>query len=101
MAHGGMAGMMRKSADPAFAVTRAQLVAVSALTVLALVAGSAFAVSQANLTVSARQVGDVVMPPGMVMRRDLPAEGMRDMAAVNLAAVRVEAPANARGDQPL
>ena len=101
MAHDGMAGMMRKSEDPAFAVTRAQLVAVSALTVLALVAGSVFAISQANLTVSARQVGDVVMPPGMVMRRDLPAEGMRDMAAVDLAAVRVEASPNARGDQPL
>jgi FtsP/CotA-like multicopper oxidase with cupredoxin domain len=93
--------MMRKTEDPAFAVTRAQLAAMSLLTVLALVAGSVFAVSQANLTVSARQVGDVVMPPGMVMRRDLPAEAMRDMAAVDLGAVRIEAPANARGDQPL
>jgi FtsP/CotA-like multicopper oxidase with cupredoxin domain len=101
MAHDGMAGMMGKSEDPAFAVTRAQLVAVSALTVLALVVGSVFAVSQANLTVSARQVGEVVMPPGMVMRRDLSAEGMRDMAAVSLGAVRVEAQASARGDQPL
>jgi FtsP/CotA-like multicopper oxidase with cupredoxin domain len=101
MAHNGMSGVMRKTQDPAFAVTRAQLVAVSLLTVLALVSGSVLAVSQANLTVSARQVGDVVMPPGMVMRRDLPAEAMRDMAAVDLGAVRVEAPANARGDQPL
>jgi len=96
---GGM--MMRKSDDPAFAVTRAQLVAMSLLTVLALVAGSVFAASQGNLTVSARQVGNVVMPPGMVMRRDLPAESMRDMAAVNPATVRVDAPPDARGDQPL
>jgi FtsP/CotA-like multicopper oxidase with cupredoxin domain len=102
MAHDGMSGMMmRKTEDPAFAVTRAQLTAMSLLTVLALVAGSLLAVSQANLTVNARQVGGVVMPPGMVMRRDLPAEAMRDMAAVDLGAVRVEAPANARGDQLL
>jgi FtsP/CotA-like multicopper oxidase with cupredoxin domain len=99
--HEGMAGMMRKNPDPAFAVTRVQLAAMSLLTVLALVAGSVFAASQANLTVSARQVGNVVMPPGMVMRRDLPAEAMRDMAAVDPAAVRVQASANARGDQVL
>ncbi len=98
---GGHGGMGRAPADPAFAVTRAQLVAMSLLTTLALVAGSVFAVSQANLTVSARQVGDVVMPPGMLMRRDLPAEGMRDMAAVDMRAVRVQAPADARGDRPL
>jgi FtsP/CotA-like multicopper oxidase with cupredoxin domain len=96
-----MAGTMRKNPDPAFAVTRAQLAAMSLLTVLALVAGSVFAASRANLTVSAREVGNVVMPPGMVMRRDLSAEAMRDMAAVDPAAVRVEASANARGDQPL
>lgn len=101
-AHGsGHGGMARGTTDPAFAVTRAQLGAMSLLTVLALVAGSVYAASQANLTVSARQVGNVVMPPGMVMRRDLPAEAMRDMAAVNPGAVRVEAPTNAQGDQPL
>jgi FtsP/CotA-like multicopper oxidase with cupredoxin domain/uncharacterized membrane protein len=99
--HGMAGGMMRGPADPAFAVTKPQLVAMSILTTLALVVGTVYAVSQANLTVAARQVSGVVMPPGMPMRRDLPAEGMRDMAAVNLAAVRVEAQANARGDQPL
>ena len=101
MAHDRMAGMMRKSDDPAFAVTRAQLVAMSMLTVLALVAGSVFAASQANLTVSARQVGNAVMPPGMVMRRDLDAESMRDMAAVDLRSVRYEAAPEARGDQTI
>ena len=100
--HARMAGgMKRGSADPAFAVTRAQLVAVSILTILALVVGTVYAVSQANLTIAARQVSDVVMPPGMPMRRDLPAAGMRDMAAVDMRAVRVQAPADARGDKPL
>ena len=94
--HGGMGGA---STDPAFAVTRAQLVAVTMLTTLSLVAGSVFAVAQANLTVSAREVGDVVMPPGMVMRRDLPADAMRDMAAVHMSAVRVNARPDARGDR--
>ena len=94
--HGGMGGA---ATDPAFAVTRAQLVAVTMLTTLSLVAGSVFAVAHANLTVSAREVGDVVMPPGMVMRRDLPADAMRDMAAVRMSAVRVNAPPDARGDR--
>jgi FtsP/CotA-like multicopper oxidase with cupredoxin domain/uncharacterized membrane protein len=100
--HGAMAGgMMRGPADPAFAVTKPQLAAMSILTTLALVVGTVYAVSQANLTVAARQVSDVVMPPGMPMRRDLPAAGMRDMAAVDMRAVRVQALADARGDKPL
>ncbi len=97
---GGMPGMQMKK-DPAFAVTRAQLVAMSLLSVLALVAGSVFAVSQANLTISAREVAGVVMPPGMPMRRDLSGASMRDMSAVDPRAVRFTAPALARGDQPL
>jgi FtsP/CotA-like multicopper oxidase with cupredoxin domain len=101
VAHDEMAGMMRKVSDPAFAVTRSQLTAMTLLTVLALVAGSVLAASRANLTVSARQVGDVVMPAGMVMRRDLPAEAMRDMAAVDPRAVRIQSPADAHGDRPL
>ncbi len=96
-----MAGMMRKVSDPAFAVTRAQLTAMTLLTVLALIAGSVLAASQANLTVSARQVGNVVMPPGMPMRRDLPPAAMRDMAAVDPGSVRIQAAADARGDRLL
>ncbi len=98
--HGGMPGMQMEK-EPAFAVTQAQLVAMSVLSVLALVAGSVFAVSQANLTVSAREVAGVVMPPGMPMRRDLSGASMRDMAAVDPGAVRFTAAADARGDQPL
>src|SRR5206468_1388927 len=90
-----------KSPDLAFAVTRAQLAAVSALTVLALLATTVLAASQANLTVRARDVAGVVMPPGMPMRRDLSAESMRDMAAVDLAAVRNQSPVDARGDRAL
>lgn len=99
--HAGMSGMKGGVADPAFAVTRAQLVAMTMFTTFALIGGTIFAVSQANLTVAARQVSSVVMPPGMVMRRDLPASSMRDMSAVDMRAVRAQAPADARGDRPL
>ena len=98
--HGGMPGMPTAN-EPAFAVTRAQVVGMSLLSVLALVAGTLFAVSQANLTVSARDVSGVVMPPGMPMRRDLSGQSMRDMAAVDPRAVRSTAAADARGDRPL
>ena len=97
---GGMPGMQMEQ-DPAFAVTRPQLIAMSVLSVLALVAGTVFAVSQANLTVSAREVAGVVMPPGMAVRRDLSGASMRDMSAVDPRAVRSTAPADARGDQLL
>ena len=97
---GGMPGMQMEQ-DPAFAVTRPQLIAMSVLSVLALVAGTVFAVSQANLTVSARDVAGVVMPPGMAVRRDLSGASMRDMSAVDPRAVRSTAPAGARGDQLL
>src|SRR2546428_365401 len=99
--HTGMSMPPREDRDLAFVVTRAQLTAVTILTVLALVAGSVFAASQANLTVSARSVAGAVMPPGMAIRRDLSAESMRDMAAVDLRSVRHEAAPDARGDETL
>jgi FtsP/CotA-like multicopper oxidase with cupredoxin domain len=87
--------------DPAFEVTRAQLVAMSALTIFALVAAVVFSAGRANLTIAAREVAGVVMPPGMSMRRDLSAASMRDMAAADVRAVRYEAPVDARGDEIL
>jgi FtsP/CotA-like multicopper oxidase with cupredoxin domain len=92
--HGGMHGMQSD-------VTRPQLVAVSALTVLALVAALLWSASYANLTIGADDVDGAIMPPGMIMGRDTPAEAMRDMAAVDPGAVEYTAPAAARGDQPL
>jgi FtsP/CotA-like multicopper oxidase with cupredoxin domain len=41
------------------------------------------------------------MPPGMIMTSDSPAEAMRDMAAADPRLITYEAPASARGDQPL
>jgi len=47
------------------------------------------------------RMGDLVMPPGMVMTRGMSMDAMRDMAAVDPAEVDARAPADARGDQPL
>jgi hypothetical protein len=82
-------------------VTRPQLVVVTILTVLALALGIALPASQVNLGLSGHDVGGLVMPPGMITTADTTAEAMRDMAAVDPHTVTTEAPAAARGDQPL
>src|ERR671933_2919719 len=82
-------------------VTRAQLTVVSLTTVLALVAALIFSVGYTNLTLSAHDVGGAVMPPGMIMPRDMPGEAMREMSAVDPRTISYRAPANSRGDQEL
>jgi FtsP/CotA-like multicopper oxidase with cupredoxin domain len=83
------------------AVTRPELLSVTLLTMLALVAAVVWAAANYNLSISAEEVDGAIMPPGMVNRRDLPAEAMREMAAVDPGDVSYTAPANARGDRPL
>ncbi len=80
-------------------VTRPQLAAMAMVTTLALFATPLWAASKVNLGLSTEDVGGVVMPPGMIMPRDMPAEAMRDMAAVDPADVRYTAPDSARGGQ--
>ena len=81
--------------------TRAQLTVVTILTVLALAVGVALPAGQVNLTLSGRDVGGLIMPPGMIMSADTSADAMRDMAAVDPHDVIGETPSAARGDQPL
>ena len=71
------------------------------LSVVALAGALVFSASYANLSLGARDVGGLVMPPGMIMTRDTPGQAMRDMAAVDPTAVSYRAPVDARGDQPL
>jgi FtsP/CotA-like multicopper oxidase with cupredoxin domain len=82
-------------------VTRPQLAAMAVVTVLALLATPLWSASKVNLALSAEDVGAVVMPPGMIMPRDMPAAAMRDRAAVEPRQVRSTAPASARGGQVL
>jgi FtsP/CotA-like multicopper oxidase with cupredoxin domain len=102
MGHAGMVheGLMLDT-SPAFAVTGPQLIAVTFLTLLALAAAVLWSISHANLTLSAKEVGGLVMPPGMIMTRETSAETMRDMAAVSLQDVLYKADFRARGDQLL
>jgi FtsP/CotA-like multicopper oxidase with cupredoxin domain/uncharacterized membrane protein len=97
----GHGGMGHPPGNPALAVTGPQKAAMSVLTVLALVAAVVWSASRANLSLGAKDVGGLIMPPGMVMTRHTNAETMRNMAAVDPRQVRFTAPADARGDQPL
>jgi FtsP/CotA-like multicopper oxidase with cupredoxin domain len=82
-------------------VTRTQLFAVSFATVLALAAAVIFCAFQANLSLSARDVGGAVMPLGMIGTYDTPGQAMREMAAIEPRHVLYTAKPDARGDQPL
>ncbi len=64
-------------------VTAAQLAAVSGISILVLAIGMFAPANWVNLRLSAREVGGAIMPPGMIMDRDTPAEAMLDMAAVD------------------
>ena len=97
MGHSGMHDMHDMKPD----VTRPQLAVVGLLTMLALVASVVIPAQFVNLTYSAEEVGGVIMPPGMVMSRDTPADAMREMSAVDPGEVEYTAPADARGDQTL
>jgi FtsP/CotA-like multicopper oxidase with cupredoxin domain/uncharacterized membrane protein YidH (DUF202 family) len=82
-------------------VTRPQLAAVTLVTVLMLLAGMTLPALKVNLRLSADDVGEVIMPPGMIMTRDTPGAAMRDMAAVLPRHVRYTASPDALGDRPL
>ncbi|MBI2755401.1 MAG: copper oxidase [Chloroflexi bacterium] len=97
----GTSSGARGSLDVADRVTRPQLVAVTTSSLVALAAALVFAASTVNLSLGARDVGGLVMPPGMIMTRDTPGRAMQDMAAVDPRTVSYRAPADARGDQPL
>ena len=81
--------------------TRAQLAAVGGVSTLALLFGLAAPANWVNLRLSARQVGGAIMPPGMIMDRDTPAEAMLDMAAIDPRQVTARFGLRARGGRPL
>jgi FtsP/CotA-like multicopper oxidase with cupredoxin domain len=81
--------------------TRPQLAAVAGLSALALVAALVAPANFVNLRLSARDVGGLIMPPGMTMDRDTPADAMRDMAAVLPRYFSATLGLETRGDQEL
>ena len=88
-------------ADRRTAVTRPQLAVVSLLSVLALAAGVIVPANLVNLSLSAEDTGESIMPPGMIMANDTPGKAMKEMGAVDPGRISFRAPAEARGDQPL
>jgi len=81
--------------------TRPQIVVVAILTVVGLIAAVAYSASKVNLRIAGADVENVVMPPGMIMTNDTPAQAMRDMSAVNPDDVTYTAAADERGDRTL
>lgn len=78
-----------------------QIASLVGVTTLMLLAGLIAPAFRVNLSLSAKDVGGVIMPPGMIMDFDTPAEAMRDMAAVHPRYVSHTAAVSDRGDQVL
>lgn len=94
MQHGG-------SLPPHRAPTSTQIAAVASFTTILLVGGFAYPFMKVNMSLSAHDVGDVIMAPGMIMDFDTPADSMRDMAAIDPRLASFEAEPDAMGGQVL
>jgi manganese oxidase len=81
--------------------TRPQVTALAAVSFLALALGMVAPANWLNLSLSAHDVGGAIMPPGMIMDRDTPAEAMLDMAAVDPRHVVESFGIEVQGNRPL
>jgi hypothetical protein len=81
--------------------TRAQIAAMIGVSSFALVTGMVAPANWVNLRLSSHEVGGAIMPPGMIMDRNTPAEAMLDMAAVDPRHVVATFGLEAHGDQEL
>lgn len=81
--------------------TAPQLAAVAGVMTMMLMAGLIVPGFFVNLSLSARDVGGAIMPPGMIMDFDTPAAAMRDMAAIPPRKASYRASPEARGDNAL
>ncbi|MER8546300.1 DUF4396 domain-containing protein [Mesorhizobium sp. M0684] len=97
VSHKGKGGGHHMETD----ATTPQVAALGAVSLLALAIGMVAPANWLNLTLSARDVGGVIMPQGMIMDRDTPADTMRDMAATDPRLVAASYGLTARGDQEL
>jgi FtsP/CotA-like multicopper oxidase with cupredoxin domain len=82
-------------------VTSAQLTTVGGISVLLLALGLIAPANWVNLRLSARDVGGAIMPPGMIMDRNTPADAMIDMAAVDPRDVTATYGLDVHGDREL
>ena len=94
-------GVHRGGHDMKSDATGAQLAAVAGVSGLALLIGMIAPANWVNLRLSSHQVGGAIMPPGMIMDRNTPAEAMLDMAAVDPRDVTASYGLEAHGDREL
>jgi FtsP/CotA-like multicopper oxidase with cupredoxin domain len=97
--HGGQAKPDAHAA--AFAPTRPQIAAMAGVTALLLLAGMFTPGLRVNLSLGAKEVGGLVMPPGMIMGFNTSGEAMRDMSAVHPRQATFVAQPGERGDRTL
>ncbi len=73
------------NSDPGepFAATRAQVASLMGVSVAMLALGVVMPAISVNVWLGSKDVGGLIMPPGMIMDFDTPAEAMQDMAAVH------------------
>lgn len=100
-ASGDRGGHEMPKPSGAFGVTPAQIAAVGGVSLIALLIGMISPGNWVNMTLGARDVGGAIMPPGMIMPRETPAETMRDMAAVDPGLVTASFDLSTKGDQEL
>ena len=81
--------------------TSAQLGAVGLVSLVALALGMVAPANWVNLRLASRDVGDTIMPPGMISTQDTAGETMRDMAAVLPPSNEPTRDLRARGDTEL
>ncbi|TPL78942.1 DUF4396 domain-containing protein [Mesorhizobium sp. B2-3-13] len=97
ISHGAKSSGHQMNSD----ATTTQIAALGLVSLITLAVGMAAPANWLNLTLSARDVGGVIMPQGMIMDRETPAEAMRDMAATDPRRVTASYDLTARGDQEL
>ena len=78
-----------------------QIAALAGVSALTLIIGMAAPANWLNLRLSALEVGGLIMPRGMIMDRDTPADAMRDMSYADPRKSTTTYPIEATGDQEL
>jgi len=78
-----------------------QIGALAGVSLVALLLGMAGPANWINLNLSAHEVGGLIMPPGMRMDRDTPADAMRDMSFADPRHSTASYSVDRKGDQEL
>jgi manganese oxidase len=81
--------------------TMPQIAALGGVSLLLLIAGMLAPANWLNMSLSADDVGGLIMPKGMIMDRDTPADAMRDMSYADPRKITASYGLDVRGDEEL